>query len=449
MQVTVEATEGLERKMRVVVPASEVESQVEAKIKQAAQTVRLKGFRPGKVPLKEVKRRFGPGIRQEVSSEVIQSSYGVALRQEAINPAGMPNIEEIKFDEGQDLEYTAVFEIFPEIEVVGYESIAVERPVSEVTEPDIDKMIDSLRDQRMDYSEVSRASALKDKVVVDFEGFLDGEAFEGGKAEGADLILGSGSMIPGFEDGILGMSVGEEKEIDVTFPEQYQAENLAGKQTKFKIKLHTVLEPKQPELNDEFFALFDVKEGGMDAFRSEIKLNMERELDAAVKAKVKDQVMAGLEAHNEVSLPKALVEQEVNRMRQEAVQRFGGDGAVKLDPSMLPAEMFSEQAEKRVKLGLIVNSIVETNKLVPDTDKVRETIESLAASYEQPEQVVSYYYNNEAQLSQVQNMVLEEQIVDFVLAKAVVTDKVMPYEAAVKKAEPGEALESSDDAETA
>lgn len=245
------------------------------------------------------------------------------------------------------------------------------------------------------------------------------------------------------------MSVGEEKEIDVTFPEQYQAENLAGKQTKFKIKLHTVLEPKQPELNDEFFALFDVKEGGMDAFRSEIKLNMERELDAAVKAKVKDQVMAGLEAHNEVSLPKALVEQEVNRMRQEAVQRFGGDGAVKLDPSMLPAEMFSEQAEKRVKLGLIVNSIVETNKLVPDTDKVRETIESLAASYEQPEQVVSYYYNNEAQLSQVQNMVLEEQIVDFVLAKAVVTDKVMPYEAAVKKAEPGEALESSDDAETA
>lgn len=198
MQVTVEATEGLERKMRVVVPASEVESQVEAKIKQAAQTVRLKGFRPGKVPLKEVKRRFGPGIRQEVSSEVIQSSYGVALRQEAINPAGMPNIEEIKFDEGQDLEYTAVFEIFPEIEVVGYESIAVERPVSEVTEPDIDKMIDSLRDQRMDYSEVSRASALKDKVVVDFEGFLDGEAFEGGKAEGADLILGSGSMIPGL-----------------------------------------------------------------------------------------------------------------------------------------------------------------------------------------------------------------------------------------------------------
>ncbi len=447
MQVTVETTEGLERKMRVTIPADEFQSQVDEKIKQTAQRVRLNGFRPGKVPLREVKRRFGDGIRQEVSGEVIQSTYGEALQQEDISPAGMPQIEEVKFDEGQDLEYTAVFEVFPEVEVNGLEAIEIEKPVSEVVEADIDKMIETLQEQRTTFEEAERASQEGDQVNIDYTGFVDDEAFEGGHAEGTDLVLGSGNMIPGFEDGLMGLSAGDEKDVEVTFPEEYHAENLAGKAAVFKMKVNKVSEPKKPELDDEFFKQFDVEEGGIDAFRAEIKTNMERELEAAVKAKLKDQVMDGIAAGNEVDLPKALVDQEVNRMRQEAVQRFGGGPDMNLDPSMLPAEMFTDQAEQRVKLGLLVNRLVEQNDIKVDDDKVRETIETMAASYEQPEQVVNFYYSNEAQLSQIQNMVLEEQIVDHVMALAKVSEAEMSYEDAVKRTPPEAEAAEDDSAE--
>lgn len=439
MQVTVETTEGLERKMHVVVPSEQLENQVTEKLKQTAQRVRINGFRPGKVPVREVKRRFGDGIRQEVSSEIIQSTYGEALQKEDINPAGMPQIEEVKFDEGKDLEYTAVFEVFPEIEVGGMDKIQVERLVSEVSDADLDKMIETLREQNIQYAEVDRASADNDQVNIDFEGFLDGEAFEGGKAEGHDLVLGSGNMIPGFEEGIVGMKAGEEKEIDVTFPEDYQAENLAGKATTFKITVNKVSEPKLPELDDEFFKLFDVSEGGLEAFREEVRKNMQRELESAIKAKLKDQVMDGLSEQNEVLLPKALIDQEINRMRQEAVQRFGG--GAQLDPGMLPAEMFTEQAEKRVKLGLLVNAIVEGNNITVDADKVRDTIEGIASAYDEPDQVVNYYYSNEQQLNHVQGMVLEDQVIDLVLDSAQVTEKTVSYEEAVKPAQ-GSAGES-------
>lgn len=442
MQVTVETTNGLERKMHVVVPCEQVDTQVDAKIKQTAKQVRIKGFRPGKVPLREVKRRFGEGIRQEVSSEVIQSTYGEALQQQEINPAGMPSIEEVKIEEGKDLEYTAVFEVFPEITPASFDAIEVEKLLSEVTDADLDQMIETLREQRTTYEEVERASADKDQVNIDFEGFLDGEAFEGGKAEGADIVLGSGQMIPGFEDGLVGSSAGDEKDLDVTFPEDYQAENLAGKAVVFKIKVNKVSEPVQPELNDEFFELFDVKEGGLEAFREEVKSNMERELENALKSKVKNQVMDGLSSTNEIDLPKALIDQEVNRMRQEAVQRFGGGNQI--DPNVLPAEMFSDQAEKRVKVGLIVNAIIEANDVKADDARVRETIESMASSYEDPEQVINFYYSNEQQLSQIQGLVLEEQIVDLVLDSAKVTEKTVPYEDAIKPEEPAAEQDSED-----
>lgn len=442
MQVTVESTEGLERKMRVVVPSEQFESQVKEKLKQTAQRVRINGFRPGKVPVREVKRRYGEGIRQEVSSELIQSTYGEALQKEEINPAGMPQIEEVKIEEGQDMEYTAVFEVFPEVEVAGLEKIQVERLSSEVTDEDLDKMVETLREQHTEYVETDRASADKDKVNLDFEGFVDDEAFEGGKAEGHDIVVGSGTMIPGFEEGLVGLKAGEETDLEVTFPEQYQAENLAGKAAVFKIKINTVSEPQLPELGDEFFKKFDVQEGGLDAFKDEVRMNMTRELDSAIKAKVKNQVMDGLAEQNELLLPKALIDQEVNRMRQEAVQRFGGGN--QLDPSLLPAEMFSDQAEKRVKLGLLVNAIVEKNELTVDADKVKENIETMASSYEDPEQVVNFYYSNEQQLNQIQSMVLEEQVIDFILESAEVTEKSVGYEEAVKPEEPPEA--ASDDA---
>lgn len=447
MQVTVETTAGLERKMRVVVPSERVEVQVTEKIKQTAKQAKINGFRPGKVPLREVKRRFGAGIRQEVSSEMIQSTYGEALQKEDINPAGMPKIEEVNIEEGKDLEYTAVFEVFPEIEVSGLESIEVERLSSSIEEADLEKMIDTLREQRLVYAETDRAAAEKDQVNLDFEGFLEDEPFEGGKAEGTDLVLGSGSMIPGFEDGLTGLKAGEEKDLKLTFPENYQAENLAGQEVLFKIKVNKVSEPELPELNDEFFEQFDVKEGGVEAFRKEVTNNMKRELDSAIKAKVKDQVMDGLSENNEVDLPQSLIDQEVNRMRQEAVQQFGG--GAQFDPSMLPAEMFSEQAQKRVKIGLIVSAIVDKNSLAADAEKVRETIEEMASTYQEPEEVINYYYSNEQQLSQIQNMVLEGQIVDFVLDSAKVTDKTVSYDEAVKReAElPAEESDESPDAE--
>lgn len=433
MQVTVETTAGLERKMRVVVPSERVEVQVTEKIKQTAKQAKINGFRPGKVPLREVKRRFGAGIRQEVSSEMIQSTYGEALQKEDINPAGMPKIEEVNIEEGKDLEYTAVFEVFPEIEVSGLESIEVERLSSSIEEADLEKMIDTLREQRLVYAETDRAAAEKDQVNLDFEGFLEDEPFEGGKAEGTDLVLGSGSMIPGFEDGLTGLKADEEKDLKLTFPENYQAKNLAGQEVLFKIKVNKVSEPELPELNDEFFEQFDVKEGGAEAFRKEVTNNMKRELDSAIKAKVKDQVMDGLSDNNEVDLPQSLIDQEVNRMRQEAVQQFGGGGGAQFDPSMLPAEMFSEQAQKRVKIGLIVSAIVDKNSLEADAEKVRETIEEMASTYQEPEEVINYYYSNEQQLSQIQNMVLEGQIVDFVLESAKVTDKTVSYDEAVKR----------------
>ena len=447
MQVTVETTAGLERKMRVVVPSERVEVQVTEKIKQTAKQAKINGFRPGKVPLREVKRRFGAGIRQEVSSEMIQSTYGEALQKEDINPAGMPKIEEVNIEEGKDLEYTAVFEVFPEIEVSGLESIEVERLSSSIEEADLEKMIDTLREQRLVYAETDRAAAEKDQVNLDFEGFLEDEPFEGGKAEGTDLVLGSGSMIPGFEDGLTGLKADEEKDLKLTFPENYQAENLAGQEVLFKIKVNKVSEPELPELNDEFFEQFDVKEGGIEAFRKEVTNNMKRELDSAIKAKVKDQVMDGLSDNNEVDLPQSLIDQEVNRMREEAVQQFGG--GAQFDPSMLPAEMFAEQAQKRVKIGLIVSAIVDKNSLAADAEKVRETIEEMASTYQEPEEVINYYYSNEQQLSQIQNMVLEGQIVDFVLDSAKVTDKTVSYDEAVKReAElPAEESDESPDAE--
>jgi len=447
MQVTVETTAGLERKMRVVIPSERVEVQVTEKIKQTAKQAKINGFRPGKVPLREVKRRFGAGIRQEVSSEMIQSTYGEALQKEDISPAGMPKIEEVNIEEGKDLEYTAVFEVFPEIEVSGLESIEVERLSSSIEEADLEKMIDTLREQRLVYAETDRAAAEKDQVNLDFEGFLEDEPFEGGKAEGTDLVLGSGSMIPGFEDGLTGLKAGEEKDLKLTFPENYQAENLAGQEVLFKIKVNKVSEPELPELNDEFFEQFDVKEGGVEAFRKEVTNNMKRELDSAIKAKVKDQVMDGLSDNNEVDLPQSLIDQEVNRMRQEAVQQFGG--GAQFDPSMLPAEMFSEQAQKRVKIGLIVSAIVDKNSLEADAETVRETIEEMASTYQDPEEVINYYYSNEQQLSQIQNMVLEGQIVDFVLDSAKVTDKTVSYDEAVKReAElPAEESDESPDAE--
>ncbi|MEJ6593216.1 MAG: trigger factor [SAR86 cluster bacterium] len=430
MQVTLETTSGLKRTLRIIVPAAKFESEVEAKLKQAAGQARIKGFRPGKVPMREVRRRFADGIRQEVSSELMQSSFADAINKQSMAPAGMPSIQNVVMEEGKDFEFTAEFEVFPEIELADFGLINVERPVATVTESDIDKMIETLREQHKEFSDVDRISQDGDQVNVDFEGFVDGEAFEGGKAEGSDIVLGSNSMIPGFEEGLLGCKVGESKDIQVTFPEGYQAKELAGKEATFKMTINKVAEPTLPELEAAFFEKFGVKEGDLAAFRVEVLGTMEKELAAAIKNKVKNQVLDGLSESNAVEVPSALVNSEVDRMRQEAVQQFGGNQ--KIDPSILPAEMFTAQATKRVQLGLMVNAIVEQKKLEVDQDRVKTMIETMSSSYEDPQEIINYYYSNEQQLNQIQNLVLEDQVIDAILADAKVSDLAMDYDDAIK-----------------
>ena len=446
MQVSLETTSGLERRMHITVPSSEFEGQVEAKLKQTAGQVRLKGFRPGKVPMKEVNRRFGAGIRQEVSSEMMESSYREAIIKEEVSPAGSPQIEDIKIEQGQDLEFTAVFEVFPEIALADFSGIEVAKPEADVTEADIEKMIETLREQRKVFEAVDRAAQNDDKLNIDFEGFIDGEAFEGGKAEGSDLVIGSGSMIPGFEDGLIGAKAGEDTELNVTFPEDYQSSDLAGKDALFKVKVNSVLEAKLPELDESLFEQFGVTEGGLDAFKTEVTANMEKELKAAIATKVKNQVLDGLAETNDVLVPQALIDSEIDRMRREAVQQFGGQQQI--DPSILPAEMFQDQASKRVVLGLLVNAIVEEKSLSADADLVKEKITEMASSYEEPEQVINYYYSNEEQLNQIQNLVLEEQVIDTVIAEAVVTTESMGYEEAIKPVQPPEVEAEADESES-
>ena len=439
MQVTVETVSKLERKLRITVPSEQIDGKVEEKIKQAAAQARIKGFRPGKVPVREVRRRFGAGILQEVSGEVMQQSFSEAVTQQDLKPAGMPAIDDVVMETGKDLSFSALIEIFPEVKPGQFGEISITRPVAEVMATDLDAMIDKLREQRKKFESVDRPAAEEDQVTIDFTGTVDGEAFEGGQGEGHQLVLGSGSMIPGFEAGIVGLSASESKDVSVTFPEDYQAEDLAGKDAVFSIIVHQVEASVLPELDDEFYKEFGVEAGGMEAFKVEVQNNMEKELKAAVDNRVKTQVMDGLVEVTSLDVPKALIDDECERMRQDMMRQFGG--GQQIDPNMLPLELFSDQADRRVRLGLIVNAIVEQENVVTDEDAVRAKIEEIASSYEEPEQLINYYYSNEQQLNQVQSLVLEEQIVALVLASAQVIDEPVSYDEAIKPPAP----ESSDE----
>lgn len=436
MQVSVETTSGLERRLTVGVPAGEIDTAVEAKLKDTAKKVRIDGFRPGKVPFKEVKRRFGKAVREEVLGEVISNKFYEAITSEKLNPAGMPSIEKTKDVPGEDLEFTAVFEVYPDLEVKGLDAIKVKRPVAEIGEADIDTMIEKLREQRAEYSDSDKAAEDGDQLIIDFVGSLDGEEFEGGSAKESPLVLGSNSMIPGFEDGLLGAKAGDEKDLNLTFPEDYHAENLKGKSVVFKVTVSKVQTKELPEVNEEFISQFGPKDNTAEGFRVEIRKNMERELKSAVKNKVKQQALDGLLEQNEVDVPKALIDAEIDRQRKQMVQQFGG--GANFDVSMLPANLFEDQATRSVKLGLLLNKLIQEKELTADGAKVRSAIEELAEPYENPEQVVSWYYENEQQLRQVESLVLEDTTVDAILAEATVEDEATSYEEAVKQAGQGQ-----------
>lgn len=431
MQVSVENTSALERRMTIAVPAERVETEVNKRLQQTARRAKVPGFRPGKVPMSVIRQRYEDAARQEAFGDLVQASFYEAVVEQKLNPAGAPAVEPKSFEKGKDLEYVAIFEVFPEFTVAGFDSIAVERLSAEVADADLDNMLEVLRKQNVRFEAAERAAQNEDQLNIDFVGKIDGEAFAGGSAKGTQLVLGSGRMIPGFEEGLVGAKAGEERVLNLAFPEDYQNLDLAGKTAEFTVTVNSVSEPKLPELNEEFFAQFGIKESGVDGFRAEVRKNMERELRQAIKTKVKNQVMDGLLAANPIEVPKALLENEVNRLRVQAVQQFGGN----IKPEQLPAELFEEQAKRRVVLGLIVAEVVKQNDLKPDEARVREMIQEMASAYQEPEQVVAWYYKNDQQLNEVRSVVLEEQVVDTVLQKATVTDKSVSYEEAVKPAQ--------------
>ncbi|MEH6582141.1 MAG: trigger factor [Halioglobus sp.] len=437
MQVSIETTSGLERRLTVGVPAARIDSEVDSRLQKAAKNVKLDGFRPGKVPMRVIRQRFGAGVRQEVLGEVLSQSFQEAVVQEKLRPAGQPSIEPKNMDAGKDLEYVATFEVFPEIAVAEMTDLAVEKPVATVGADDVDNMIEIFRKQQGGWGEVERAAATGDKVNIDYLGTKDGEAFDGGTAEGSDLELGSGSMIPGFEAGVEGMKAGEEKTLELSFPEDYHNEDLKGAAVEFKVTLNSVTEQLLAELNDELFANYGVEEGGEENFRTEIEANMARELKNAVRAKVKQQVMDGvLAAHEALEVPKALISQEVGAMRSQMFQQFGGAAGADLDlESLLPDEMFSEQAQRRVKLGLILAELVQKQELKPDADKVRATIEEMASTYQDPEEVINHYYSDQQQLASIESMVLEDQVVENLLESANITESECTYQEALSQAQ--------------
>ncbi|MCK0543592.1 trigger factor [Pseudomonas syringae pv. aptata] len=431
MQVSVENTSALERRMTIGVPAERIETEVNKRLQQTARKAKIPGFRPGKVPMSVIRQRYEDGARQEALGDLIQATFYEAVVEQKLNPAGAPAVEPKSFEKGKDLEYVATFEVFPEFTVAGFDSISVERLSADVADSDLDNMLEVLRKQNVRFEVADRAAHNEDQLNIDFVGKVDGEVFAGGSATGTQLVLGSGRMIPGFEDGLVGAKAGEERVLNVTFPEDYQNLELAGKAAEFTVTVNTVSEPKLPELNEEFFKQFGIKETGIEGFRTEVRKNMERELRQAIKSKVKNQVMDGLLAANPIEVPKALLENEVNRLRVQAVQQFGGN----IKPDQLPAELFEEQAKRRVELGLIVAEVVKQFDLKPDDARVREMIQEMASAYQEPEQVVAWYYKNEQQMNEVRSVVLEEQVVDTVLQKASVTDKSVSYEEAVKPVE--------------
>ncbi|GIB69226.1 trigger factor [Vibrio cholerae] len=424
MQVTVETLEGLQRRLNITVPAANIEDAVAAELRNIAKNRRFDGFRKGKVPMKMVAKMYGKAVRQGVLGEVMQRHFIEAIVKEKINPAGAPTFAPVEIGEGKDLVFTATFEVYPEVELKGLENIAVEKPAAEVTDADVAEMLETLRKQQATWKEVDEAAENGKRVSIDFVGSIDGVEFEGGKAENFPLEMGAGRMIPGFEDGIVGKTKGMEFVIDVTFPEDYHAENLKGKAAKFAIKVNKVEARELPELNDEFVARFGVAEGGVDALKAEVRKNMERELKQAIKARIKEQAIEGLVKENEIQVPSALIDQEINVLRQQAAQRFGGNVEA---AAQLPRELFEEQAKRRVVVGLLLGEVIRTHELKADEEKVKALITEMATAYEDPSEVVSYYEQNQQLMNNMRNVALEEQAVDAIIAKAKVTEKAISF----------------------
>ncbi|MDZ7869994.1 MAG: trigger factor [Rheinheimera sp.] len=427
MQVSVETTQGLERRVNITVPAAAISVEVEKELRQIAKNRRVDGFRPGKAPVAIIKKMFGLSVLQDVASRQMQNHFYQAVVSNKLNLAGNPTFEPGQLAEGQDLAFSATFEVYPEVALTGLDKVEVTKPVVEIAADDMSKMIETLRKQHATWAAKADAATAGDRVNMDFSGSIDGEEFEGGKAAAFTLELGQGRMIPGFEDGIIGKKAGEQFTIDVNFPAEYHAENLKGKAAQFAITLNSVETQVLPEVNEEFVKLFGLGENSVDALHTEVRKNMERELNQAIKGKVKEQVIKGLLANHELEVPQALIDSEVEVLRRQALQRFGQNMNAKNLPE-LPAALFTEQARDRVKVGLLLGEVIKTNNLQVDDSRVQALIETVASAYEDPKEVVQYYNSNKELLQGMRNVALEEQAIDLVLAKAKVTEQAAKFD---------------------
>ena len=429
MLVTVESTGTLERRMRVELPAERIEKEIESRLKSVGRTAKIKGFRPGKIPAKVVRQRYGGQIRQEVLSDLMQKSYSDAVIQENLNPAGGPKIEPEAVENDKGFAYVATFEVLPEITLQGLDKIAVTKPEIEIADKDCDEMIHNLRKQKAVWSAVDRQSNEGDRVIVDFNGTLKGEPIKGGQGKEVPVVLGEGRMLPDFEKALIGSKAGDEKSIKVKFPKDYHDEELASKKVDFTIKVHRVEEEELPPLDDTLAELYDVKEGGLATLRADVRANMEREAKQRVSGDIKEHALNGLVDANPIEIPNSLKEREIQSLQHEAMRRLGIEDHDKAPP----AENFAEAAERRVRLGLLVRQLIQDNNLSVDTDRVRKHVEEMCASYENAEDMVAMYMRNEQAIAQIEPIVLEEQAVEWLTENGVVKTRKAGFQEYMNK----------------
>lgn len=429
MSQTIETLDGLERRIELTVPAADLDREVQQRLAKLARTIRMPGFRPGKVPLKMVVASYGAQVQAEVLNDKVGAAFDAAVSANRLRVAGLPRVEpKSKADEGGgDLEFAATFEVFPEVKVGDLAAVAVERAVCPVGDAEVDKTIEIMRRQRATFVEASRPARAEDRVTVDFVGLLDGEPFTGGSGTDFPITLGQGRMLPGFEDALSGMQAGEKKTFPLSFPSDYRATELAGKRAFFDVSAKKIEEPVLPTIDAEFARSLGVADGDLAKMRAEIKGNLEREVAARLKARTKDSVMQGLLSAAEFALPKSLVQREQERLAEAARADLVARGVQAKDAPM-PTEIFAPQAERRVRLGLILAELVRLHGLQARQDQVRKSIDQIAQSYEKPAEVIQWYLGNRERLSELENAVTEDNVTAWVLEHAKTADKAVPFD---------------------
>lgn len=433
MEVQVESPGGLRRQLKVRIPAERVAQALDQRLKNIAGRAKVPGFRPGKAPFSVIQRQYGDSVRAEVVGDLVRGTYGEAVSKAGVNPAGQPQLEVTGEKPGEPLEYVAHFEVYPEIKLGDLDALQVSQPVVEVTEDDVERLVQNLRRNRRELNLVERAAAEGDVCKLDFEGKLDGEPFAGGKGDNAQLEIGQGQFLPDLEKGLIGHKAGESFEVDVNFPADYRNEALRGKSTHFAVQLKEVREPRLPELDEEFFKAHGVAEGaGLEGMRAKVRTALEAERDKAIKNRLKSQVLDQLLAANPVDVPQALVEQETLRMREEAASRFGRQLKPEQKQQLFPDEVLAVGARKRVALGLLVSEVIKARQIVPDDARLERALAEIAADYEEAEQVKQHYRSRPELIQGLRAMVLEEQVVEALLAGAKRRDESMPLDALLK-----------------